>query len=400
MSPDASFCCTPRRKGISFYGYNDSTSKIQFSECIQVVKRTALQLRTVEKVDIVIMLLHGGHPDDRNLVYKLSPGIIDIIIAGHTHDIYLETLQPSYFSSGVTYLSQTGHNGLYLGKISFGITRKGKVKLLTSSKPNSNVITIDSKFPKNLLLEEKISKWKKLIPRNNNSKYEYDTLLYCGSSGHLFKNNMTTLQLCELFTNGILQSLNDQIKNGYFQDVESPIDVYIIPPATIRAQILPQFEDPSMYMVQYCDIFSALSFFEPFPISHFYLSYNSFISLLNIVPLMRMFYSPMVGLIFSPSSVSWQESRWGIPFWNKINTVRVRGELIRPNSDRVIHIACCSFLAKWFWKVKEITKIFDLGPMDKNRRIITVDKFDETLLLPNVHEPELFCDYLKQLNTT
>jgi hypothetical protein len=394
MSPDAAFCSTARRQGISFDGYNDSTSKLEFSDYVRVVERTAQRLRTIEKVDIIIMLLHGGHPDDTNLVYKLTPGIIDIIIAGHTHDIYLEAIRPSYFSSGVTYISQAGHNGLYLGKISFGITKTGKVILLTPTNPKSNIIAIDSTtFPKNQFIDDKISLWKKLI-KIPNSKYSFDSLLYSGHSGHLFNNHMDILQLSELITNGILQSLNDKIKDGYFPSLDSPIDVYIIPPAAIRDRILP--EDDGTFRVQYCDIFSALSFFEPFPVSHFYLSYDSFIRLLNVIPLMRMFYSPMVGLTFSPASLAWEENRWGIPFWNKIKSVSVRGKRVGRND--VIHIACCSYLAKWFWKVKEITKIIDLRPLDKRK--VLIQSCDETLLYPNVHEPELFCDYLEKLNTT
>jgi len=253
---------------------------------------------------------------------------------------------------------------------------------------------VDS-FPKNQRIEEKINFWKKLIPNAPNSKYSFDSILYRGRAGKIFKPNMTILQLCELFTDGILQSLNDKINDGYFPSISSPIDVYIIPPAAIRDRILP--EDDDSFRVQYCDIFNALSFFEHFPISHFYLSYHSFVRLLNVVPLMRMFYSPMVGLTFSPSSLSWNENRWGIPFWNKISSVSLRGQIIGP--DSVIHIACCSFLAKWFWKVKEITKIIDLKPLDRNRSQIPVDNFDETLV-PNIHEIELFCDYLKQVNTT
>jgi len=109
-----------------------------------------------------------------------------------------------------------------------------------------------------------------------------------------------------------------------------------------------------------------------------------------------MFYSPMVGLTFSPASLAWEENRWGIPFWNKIKSVSVRGKRVGRND--VIHIACCSYLAKWFWKVKEITKIIDLRPLDKRK--VLIQSCDETLLYPNVHEPELFCDYLEKLNTT
>ena len=63
---------------------------------------------------MVIVLLHGGTPEDDQLAAAVSG--IDVIVAGHTHDTYRHWVQNSR-SATPTLITQTGSNAMELGKL-------------------------------------------------------------------------------------------------------------------------------------------------------------------------------------------------------------------------------------------------------------------------------------------
>jgi len=68
------------------------------------------------------------------------------------------------------------------------------------------------------------------------------------------------------------------------------------------------------------------------------------------------------------------------------------------DSKTLVHVATNTFLAKWFWKVKELSfGLIDLKPMDINGIPIPMEKFEETVI-KQCYEPELFCDYLREIS--
>lgn len=84
-------------------------------ERVKLARQLVKELRTVDKVDVVIALSHSGidpagEGEDADLA-KAVPGI-DVIISGHTHDQLPQPIQV-----GKTYIVQTGKFGMALGRM-------------------------------------------------------------------------------------------------------------------------------------------------------------------------------------------------------------------------------------------------------------------------------------------
>lgn len=88
---------------------------VTFGKQIETAKQLVKELRTVDKVDLVIALSHSGidpagKGEDAELA-KAVPGI-DVIISGHTHEKLLQPIQV-----GKTQIVQTGKYAKYLGRM-------------------------------------------------------------------------------------------------------------------------------------------------------------------------------------------------------------------------------------------------------------------------------------------
>ncbi len=133
--------------------YND----VIFGKAVKCAKKTAKMLKTKEKVDLVVVLSHGGVKKNKKGNYegediKLGKAVpeIDVIVGGHTHVIL-----PKLLRSGNAAIVSTDCNGTYVGKleISFGADRKpiysnSVVPMDDKIKADADIqALIESKFP-------------------------------------------------------------------------------------------------------------------------------------------------------------------------------------------------------------------------------------------------------------
>lgn len=97
-----------------------ASQPVSFSDPEKVAAKMTAFLKAEKKVDLVILLSHGGIYTDRqsngyagediDLAKKVP--LVDIIISGHTH-----VTTPRYIKVGNTYIVQAGSNGSHVGEI-------------------------------------------------------------------------------------------------------------------------------------------------------------------------------------------------------------------------------------------------------------------------------------------
>jgi len=123
----------------------NSYHRVEFSNAIKVAKRTSKFLKQNEKVDLVVVLSHGGVERDKNgnwvgediNLAKASPDI-DIIIGAHTHTRLTEVLK-----AGNAVIVQTGCYGTSLGKVDVTFDAAHKPSVSYSLVPMDDRIDAD-----------------------------------------------------------------------------------------------------------------------------------------------------------------------------------------------------------------------------------------------------------------
>jgi 5'-nucleotidase / UDP-sugar diphosphatase len=124
----------------------NSYHDVAFSNARKVAKKTAMYLKREVKVDLVIVLSHGGVEKDKNGNWvgedielgKASPDI-DIIIGAHTH-----TYLPKAIKAGNAIIVQTGSYGSYVGKLEVTFNKERKPSVLYTLVPMDDKMDADA----------------------------------------------------------------------------------------------------------------------------------------------------------------------------------------------------------------------------------------------------------------
>jgi len=128
---------------------------VEFGNAIDVAKKTASYLKQKVKVDLVVVLSHGGVERDKNGNWvgedldlaKASPDI-DIIIGAHTH-----TCLPEALKAGNAVIVQTGSYGSNVGKLNVTFNATLKPSVSFSLIPMDDKIDADAEIQQ--LIEDK-----------------------------------------------------------------------------------------------------------------------------------------------------------------------------------------------------------------------------------------------------
>jgi len=194
------------------------------------------------------------------------------------------------------------------------------------------------------------------------------------------------VEIAKLFCTFIQKEIN----LNHLGDMQ-PIQVYLHAPAAMRDVLMTTSQNE--YVIQYSDVFRILSMTGNSPICSFYLSLESVTSLIDVIPILRTFFSPEISMSFS-SSLTWKENEWGIPFINKIYDVQIDGVTLKPGS--LVHMATNFFIGEWFWKVKEVTRgVVDLKPRNRYGECIPLTK-ESVIIKPQIYEHDLVCHALSR----
>ena len=158
----------------------DWTFGVRDDEMQKVVNR----LRSVEKVDAVVVLSHNGMDVDLKMANRVSG--IDVILGGHTHDAVPQPVSIAN-AGGKTLVTNAGSNGKYLGVLDLelgkGFVKNVNYRLLpvfsNELKADAEMAALVEKLraPHAKMLDEKIGSADRLLFRRGNFNGTMDELI-------------------------------------------------------------------------------------------------------------------------------------------------------------------------------------------------------------------------------
>ncbi|WP_315834282.1 thiosulfohydrolase SoxB [Bradyrhizobium prioriisuperbiae] len=142
------------------------------------------RLRTVEKVDAVVLLSHNGMDVDLKLASRVSG--IDVILGGHTHDAVPQPLAVTN-AGGRTLVSNAGSNGKFLGVLDLDIGKGGvkdiRYRLLPvfsdrlKADPQMQALIAGLRAPHAKVFDEQVAVADRLLFRRGNFNGTMDQLI-------------------------------------------------------------------------------------------------------------------------------------------------------------------------------------------------------------------------------
>jgi 5'-nucleotidase/UDP-sugar diphosphatase len=329
LGPNGAKVSTANRSDISFIGHNDKKVKDEFEKLYGHLQEKVDILKNKYKAEVIILTMHAGTPEDEMIAKNVTG--IDVIIAGHTHDLYIK---PKIVDD--TIISQVKCYGNYLGKLSLNFNNK-KVNLKTGK----TYIEINDSISTDLEYDKKIDSYIKFINlKTKKYGYQYDSPIFKTSESKKRIFNQSHNKLGKVIASGIKQEFNLQ------KDKKTPpIDFFFTTIGLIRSDILAPIKNTPY---QFSDTFKFLplgisSNGEPgFPIVTFYMHKNDVRLLINFLEIYKM-VSSKYNPVFS-DDIQYVVNKWGIPQFNRLKNLTLRGQEFN-KWPKFIHLATTSYIA-------------------------------------------------------
>ncbi len=348
LGPDGALVSLGTRKDIGFIGFVDQESSKDIDSLTRFLKTYIKKIKKDEKLDVVIGLLHGGHPEDTTILEEVPE--INLLIAGHTHTVYTKPI-----IIGNSVLVQAGCFGRYLGKLAL---KWDGAKLNVINK--DTIHDIDDSIPVDIEMTEAINSYKMEIDRFlAETGFSYDSFIFTAKES-LIRKKESSNELGVLVTSAVREELNKTARD--------PVEVYFTSLGLIRKNIIKD------HRYQLSDIFKimAIGFDEeqkPGPkVVSFYLSKSEVFDLINFMEVYGM-----ISHKFTPAfsnSVSYHNRWWGIPFINKLGDLKLNGKSYSEWPE-LIHVGTSQFVAAYLPKVQSMSYgLLEFIPKDKNGRVL------------------------------
>ena len=111
VGPDAAMGSLSTRVNVSFAGYDDERKKMHLRRAVKSSLEKMHKMVEELDVNVVVLTTHMGDPEDDDYLSYLLPlarDHLDVVVAGHTHNVYYKQFER-------TIISQTGAFGENLG---------------------------------------------------------------------------------------------------------------------------------------------------------------------------------------------------------------------------------------------------------------------------------------------
>jgi len=353
LGPDGALMSLGVRETVRFRGFEDENSKRDLKSLIHFLKPVLRDLKKLENVDVIIGLLHGGHPEDRELLEALPE--INLLVAGHTHQVY-----PRPIRVGKSLLVQAGSFGKYLGKLSLNWDGDQ----LNVINPDT-IIEIDDRVPVDPEMYQKIQAYKeKLEPFLEGTGFRYNSPIFKPKKTYLRRNEPRN-PLGILVASGIKKEFNKS-------QGDEPIALYFSAMGLIRKSL---FKDQSL---QLSDIFKILAIgfdknLEPGgKVVSFYLEKSDVRNLIRFMDLYGSF-NPNFTPVFS-DSVTYKSRWWGIPFFNRLGDLKLNGQAYKDWPPR-LRVASSQYVAAYLPKVRSMSHgLLQFVTRDKSGRVLSAPR--------------------------
>lgn len=352
VGPNAAQLCATTRSMVGFIGFNDEKTKADEKAFHKFVQQKVDFLRNEKSCHVVIVLLHGGAPEDENLAKEVKG--IDVLISGHTHEAYIRKVAN-------TIIAQTGHGGANLGVLDFSFSRAG-LRLLN---PKTTLLAIDDRIP----AAPDVLAWLE------QAQNEVDRFIEpCGFSSEDTICSVSRDRKKDRFPKNEAQVFTaSTLKRAVNRRLAQPVDIYFSTYGMVRSEYLTANSQPTPYAFSDVFRFSPLGFAPDgtpgAPVVVFSLSRTEVKIMLELMTMLSgktRSYEP------APSgNLTYKINKIGVPLLNKVGKLKLNGKTFRHWPKR-LRIATTLFFAENLLKVRNLTKgVIRITPRDDNGNPIT-----------------------------
>jgi 2',3'-cyclic-nucleotide 2'-phosphodiesterase (5'-nucleotidase family)/uncharacterized membrane protein YfcA len=360
MGTNALFSSAVNRKQITFAGYDDAAESKEAKLLAHSLRETVRATTFQSHCAFNILLLHGGTPEDAALANDIPE--LNVIIAGHTHEVYIK-------KQGNTWISQAGHGGSHLGMMEFLINGT-EVTLLTPETMAHRVIT--DQIADKLEQTQAIEGARLEINRTTQDHHHHFETPIVDVEEDLphsrsYPNNPLASKLFEAIRLGINHCLASETPAGPTAPTTESVAAYFSTLSLIRGGLVSDSGRPVTY--QYSDIFRIFSVgfdaeLNPGnPVSTFYLKREELGDLLEFFDLYRN-VSALATPGFS-ASLQYQVRSWGIPMMNRTYDRILNGKTY-DEWPPLVHLATNDTILANLNKITKLSKGFvNLRPRNR-----------------------------------
>ncbi|NCN26946.1 hypothetical protein GW915_05165 [bacterium] len=342
LGPDACTVSRGTRENIHFVGFDDKNSKENWRELLTLIQQQILAAKKL--ADIVVLVMHAGQPEDDQFASALNG--VDLIIAGHTHEVYSKKVD------GIP-IAQAGQYGAYLGKLNLIFNLKTK-KLRILNEVADRAHPIFPNVSHDRAFERAISQYKSLSHKILGPKLPpADKIIFVPDRDYI-KAGRVSIDLAVLATS--------RIRDGIEKAGGPKVDAYFTSSGLLRSSF------HRGVPVTFADVFEMFSVgFDAqgnagSEVVVFQLQPKDFKRLIEFMEIYSHF-----SRTFHPAfsdSVSFRVRKWGIPFVNRIADLKLHGKSIDDLNTPII-LASNSFVTKNFDFVEKKTLgLIKLRPLD------------------------------------
>ena len=376
LGPNAAKVSTANRSDISFIGHNDKKVEDEFEKLYKHLQEKVDILRSKYKAEVIILTTHAGIPEDEMIALNVDG--IDVIISGHTHDLYLK---PKLINKSI--ITQVKCYGNYLGTLSLKY-KDNKI----SVKDNKSYIEINDSIATDVEYDKKVDLYINFINKKT-KKYghSYDSPIFKTSKTKKRIYNESHNSVGKIVATGIKQEFNLQ-RNSETE----PVDFFFTTIGLIRSDILAPIKNTPY---EFSDTFKFLPLGisadgEPgFPIVTFYMHKSDVRLLINFLEIYKN-VSSKYNPVFS-DDIKYQVNNWGIPQLNRLKNLTLRDKEY-DNWPNYIHVATTSYIAAHVDAVGPMTYgLVNFSAHDKNGNKVEKAQYSD------LKGFKLLSDYLKKL---
>jgi 5'-nucleotidase / UDP-sugar diphosphatase len=347
--------------GIDAAGVVPASKPVTFSKPVSVASKLVRQLKTIEKVDMVIVLSHCGfYPDkekgyigeDIELASKV-PGI-DIIISAHTH-----VKTPEYIKTGNTYIVQTGSYASDLGKINL-LFANGKI-----SRFDFEIVPVDDKIIGDESVHYEIEEYIKLLDEK-----------YLATAGLTYMTQVGQANfdlICD-FYNLKASNLGPFLANAsyqYLKNTGNDADFSLVASGTIREDLIKGEHG----IITVPDVFRVMSLGKGYdevpgyPLAKIYITANEVKKLMEILVMSRAKGGD--GFIYFSGIKAHIDSKKG--FLKKVQKVEINGKELNysKKNPQLYSITANTYLLSFIGRIKKMSYgLVKVVPKDKDGKPI------------------------------
>lgn len=355
MGPDAALLCQHSRNTMHYSGFSDTSGLIRWDRLVEDARGAVRRLRDEEKCDLIVMVAHSGGEEVRRLAGSVED--VNVVIAGHTHEIQFFRMQTSSSFYGAfgshaerhrsnqVIVSQCANDGLAVGRVdldvSLSTSNRTRVRVSNATREHvesngSACVSLKeirrrleantSASTKRNEMDARVDEWREelrssFLGRNPNE------IVYEGREGELFRADQTRSDVAQVVADGILDSINRH-HNVTSQNVGGRcetfgVDLYITCPDCVRDFDLPEPNETS-FRLTFEDVARMLSISASKGVHMFHMRKRDVAAIVELAEWAELFISDTWKVVVS-STMRYKKVAWGFPFVNRLSDMSVRG---------------------------------------------------------------------------